>query len=382
MAHRRWLVPALAILGLSTLPEAANAACSSIDTGKCAIELKTGIRMAYVETGPSDGKAVILLHGLTDTARSWSATMASLHRLDPSLHILAVDQRGHGSTSMPAGAQCPKDPKTCFAPKLFADDLAAFMESLKIPKATIAGHSMGSIVSQEMALDYPDKVERVILVATSNKTKDNSVVRDYVLNEPVLGSWKKALDAKGITSPEAVWNATPRDADPNAEEWIAKNWDVDLVADPALVKAIVPETSNVKMGTWIGATSALLDFDNTARLASLKTPILVLWGSQDSIFYHEPDQIGIIDVLRKAASTNGIVAIWKQYGVDPLPASGAQETDIGHNVQWDAPDQVATDILSFIKTGRPTPDLTRAVITSAGTTIKTEPGKATIITLP
>lgn len=136
------------------------------------------------------------------------------------------------------------------------------------------------------------------------------------------------------------------------------------------------------MGTWIGATGALLDFDNTSRLAELGVPALVIWGSQDSIFYHDPDQTGIIEALRKAATIHKIPMIWKQYGIDPLPKSGAQETDIGHNVQWDAPDQVAADILSFIRTGKPTPALSRAVITPAGTTIKTEPAGATIISLP
>jgi hypothetical protein len=48
-----------------------------------------------------------------------------------------------------------------------------------------------------------------------------------------------------------------------------------------------------------------------------------------------------------------IVVYWKQYGLKKLPASGMQEDDIGHNVQWGAPEQVAADINSFITIGQP-----------------------------
>jgi pimeloyl-ACP methyl ester carboxylesterase len=364
-------------LGLNILPLPANAAaCDSIEKPKCQVELQTGIRMTYLETGPKDGKAVILLHGLTDSARSWAPTMAELHKIDPSLRIFALDQRGHGQTSMPAGADCPAAPKTCFTPALFAADVVAFMDEKGIDKAVLAGHSMGSIVAQAAALAAPEWVEALVLVATSAKTKDNAIVRDYVLNEPVLGSWKKALEAKGITSPEAVWNATPRDADPKADEWIAKNWDVDILANPAFVQAIVPETAVVKMGTWIGATSALLDFDNTAALANLQAPTLVLWGMQDAIFYRDPDQTGILAALKNSKAK----FVWKEYGVIPLPNSGYQESDIGHNIQWEVPAAVAADIASFVKTGRPTPDLTRAEVNGAAVEIITEPGKAKIET--
>lgn len=371
---------AVASLAFTASPRAADLPdrCADPDRAKCTVELATGITMAYLETGPSDGKPVILLHGLTDSSRSWAPAMVALHEADPLLHIFALDQRGHGASSMPSGASCPAAPKSCFAPPLFAADVIAFMNKMGIAKATIAGHSMGSMIAQEVALDRPDHVDRIILIATTNNLTDNAVVRDYVFNEPVMGAWKKALDAKGMTSPEAVWNATPRDADPNADDWILKNWDVDPVADQNFVKSIVPETAVVKMGTWIGATGALLDYDNTARLASLSVPTLVLWGSQDAIFYKTPDQDGIIAALKSSKAS----FVWKQYGVVPLPQSGYQEGEIGHNVQWDAPKQVADDILSFINTGKPTANLARAQADGAGIKIVTEEGKATLVTGP
>ncbi|ALN75358.1 alpha/beta fold hydrolase [Aureimonas sp. AU20] len=372
------VVPQLGGLGPAWADET-PAACTDIDGARCFVDLPTGIRMAYVEVGPSGGRTVLLLHGLTDSARSWSQTMAALHAKDPALHIVALDLRGHGQSAMPAAETCAREPKLCFTPRLFADDVLAFMDGKGIGTASLAGHSMGSMVAQEIALEHPERIEATVLVASSNRTAGNAVLADYVLKEPVLGSWKAGLDAKGLTDPMAVWSATPLDADPNAETWIAANWDVDPAADPALVQAITKETAHVRLGTWRGATQALLDVDNTERLGELRVPTLVLWGTQDAIFTRDPDQSGLMEVLGKAARAHGTPVVWKQYGVDPLPASGAQTSDIGHNVQWDAPDQVADDILSFLATGAPTPDGTRAVIEKDAATLVTMPGKAEIV---
>jgi pimeloyl-ACP methyl ester carboxylesterase len=375
------LFSSLCFTALLALAPAASAAdlpdrCADPNGTKCTVSLPTGVTMAYLETGPADGKTVILLHGLTDSVRSWAPAMKALHEADPNLHIYALDQRGHGGSSMPTGANCPKAPQWCFMPVNFAADVVAFMNTMNIGKAVVAGHSMGSMVAQELALDQPSRVEKIILVATSNATKDNAVLRDYVLKEPVMGAWKTALDAKGITSPEAVWNATPRDADPKADDWILKNWDVDPVADQGFVTSIVPETAQVKMGTWIGATSALLAYDNTERLKTLTTPTLVLWGSQDAIFYKSPDQDGIIAALKSSKAP----FVWKQYGTVALPQSGYQDVEIGHNVQWDAPQQVAADILSFINTGKPTTDAFHAEAANGAFQIMTDEGKATLVT--
>jgi pimeloyl-ACP methyl ester carboxylesterase len=149
------------------------------------------------------------------------------------------------------------------------------------------------------------------------------------------------------------------------------------VANQDFVKSILPETAVVKMGTWIGATEALLEIDNTTRLSNLTVPTLVLWGTQDSVFFKEPHQSALIAALK----TSQAPFVWKQYGQAPLPASGSQENDIGHNLQWAAPRQVAADLLSFINTGQPTADLHYAVPNPSGPgfVIATAAGQAVIV---
>ncbi len=372
-----------AVIGAGMLANAPAqaASCDDIDSGKCTIDLSTGIKMAYVETGPADGPAVILIHGLTDSLRSWSLAMRALHKADPALHILAVDLRGHGATSMPPAEQCAAAPENCYRLADFGADIAAFMQAKNIAKAALAGHSLGTFVVQEVEFSHPEMVTQAILVATSTKGVDNVVLRDYVLKEPVEGSWKAALEAKGKKYPADFYDLTPADADPNVADWTAKNWVVDPAADPAFLVPYIPETTHVKLGTWIGATKALLATDNTPRFKDWNVPTLVIWAIQDNIFLEDPDQIAIRKVLAETAKAHGTVHYWKEYGVVPLPASGMQETDIGHNVQWGAPDAVAADIDTFLKTGAPTPDLYRSDAAPNVNHIITEPGKAKIIRL-
>ncbi|WP_020393775.1 alpha/beta fold hydrolase [Thiolinea disciformis] len=377
--HRQIMAAmAMSLALVSTSKGFAAESCEDVDQGKCTLELSTGIKMAYVEAGKPDGETVFLLHGLTDSSRSWSLVMRTLREMQPDWHIIALDQRGHGASSLPPAEKCAEKPETCYKMSDFADDIVAFMQAKNIAKAHFVGHSMGSFITQEMALAHPDKVNKVVLVATSNKGLDNPVLRDYVLKEPVEGAWKKALDEKKITQPEAIYNASPSDADPNIEAWLANSWDVDVIADPKLVAAIVKETAHVKLGTWMGATKALLGQDNTERLKNLTIPALVLWGTQDAIFYNDPDQTGIKAALTEAAKAGKTNYFWKQYGTIPLPASGSQENDIGHNIQWEAPKEIAKDIVSFIQTGKPTLDLYRSDPQHLQT-IVTESGKAELL---
>ncbi len=353
--------------------------CPTVDGPKCTVRLRTGITMAYVEVGPRHGRPVILLHGLTDTSRSWSLAMAELHRRRPDLHLFALDLRGQGGSSMPAGRGCRAAPERCFEMRDLARDVVAFMDARHLRRASFAGHSMGSFVAQELGLRYPRRVDRLVLLATSTTGVDNPTLRDFVLPQ-VEGPWRDALVAQGLTWPQDAYLRTPLDADPDAVAWMKANWDVDPVAPVSLVDAISPETADVRLGTWIGETKALLATDNAVRLTHLRAPTMVLWGTQDAIFYRS-DQDAVITALTRAAKGRGSF-VWKQYGVRPLPVSGYQEDEIGHNLQWEAPAQVARDVDAFLRRGRPTLSVVHTDVPADVHRIVTEPGPAPIVSRP
>ena len=99
------------------------------------VELPTGVRLPYVEQGDLTGVPVLLLHGYTDSWRSWDLV---LPHLPDSIHAFALTQRGHGNADRPASGYRPHD---------FATDAAAFIDALDLGDVVIVGHSKGSIVA-------------------------------------------------------------------------------------------------------------------------------------------------------------------------------------------------------------------------------------------
>ena len=343
-------------------------------------------KMAYIEYAPSGTRAgtprtpaatVILLHGYTDSKRSWSRAARQLHAQDPSLRIIAIDQRGHGQSFRPRSDQCRKNPAPCFSPKVMADDLAAFMDAMGIGSAYIAGHSMGSVVTQYFAKRHPDRTDGAILVATAADVRGNPVLDSWLLKDTILGQWKPTVAAQGYAWPYDTITLNILDADPHGRAWLRDTWEADPIAPRWFTSAIARDATAVRLQTWLGAAEALGSVDNVKGLSRTTTPILALWGTQDA-FFHKSDQKAVISSLKTAAKAGGSFC-WKQYGVLPLSSDGEQTDDLGHPLQWEAPKQVAQDIVSFIATGKPTPDLYHSGAPDEVHRIVTEKGAAKVI---
>jgi non-heme chloroperoxidase len=349
---------------------------------KKSVNLSTGITMKYVEAGDPAGEAVILLHGYTDTSRSFHPLLQHLTQLRPDLHIFALDQRGHGESSMPSPDDCRGAPERCFRPADFAADVVAFMEERELSRVHLVGHSMGGIAAQEVALTSPRRLRSLVLIGTSGRMRNHPVVKDFLLAGLIEGPWRDALVRKGYAFPAEAYELTPLEVDPDAQTWMAQNWVVDPLADPVFLAAILRETSRIRLGTWIGVARALLEVDNTERLKNLAVPTLVIWATQDNVFLESPDQVAFRAALDEAAEQCSTGYFWKQYGTKPLPASGQQEDDIGHNVQWGAPQAVAIDLAAYLRDGgEPTKDLFYANPDDVGQVL-TAPGEAVLVVRP
>ena len=129
--------PALLLSALSLLTGLLTDAAAkegAVDHPRKTAALPTGIDMQYVEAGNHEGnEIIILLHGYTDSSRSFYPTVEALLALDRDLHIYIPDLRGHGGSSMPDGAACAAAPRACFRMADFARDLLAFMDLEDIP---------------------------------------------------------------------------------------------------------------------------------------------------------------------------------------------------------------------------------------------------------
>jgi pimeloyl-ACP methyl ester carboxylesterase len=325
------------------------------------VALPSGVTLAYVEMGPAGGEPVVFLHGITDTSRSFHDILPRLGELRPELRLFALDLRGHGDSSMPDPARCRSTPETCFRVADFTQDMIAFLDAKGIERANLVGHSLGSLVAQDVALTHPDRVTRIALIATSASVVGHPAIQDFLLAGLVEGPWQQSLEAKGLRWPDEAYEKTPLDADPSAEQWLLANWVTEPTADQRLLAEIASDTARVRLGTWLGAGRAVLEFDSRERLRGLTVPTLVLWPVQDPMFLEQPYQRELIDALHAATRDCGLHFTWKQYGRVPLPESGIPDRDISHNMHWGADEAVAKDLALFLREGgEPTRDLVYA----------------------
>ncbi len=113
------------------------------------------IDVAWFEVGR--GEPLILIHGLADDHRAWRR---ALPRLMLRHRVLMYDLRGHGGTSLgrPDGSL-----------KQLGSDLACLMDSVGIDSADVAGFSLGGTIAMRMAIDHPERIRGLVLVATSSR---------------------------------------------------------------------------------------------------------------------------------------------------------------------------------------------------------------------
>jgi pimeloyl-ACP methyl ester carboxylesterase len=113
-----------------------------------------GLKMYYEIHGK--GEPVVLLHGafmtVTNNWDGWIDELAKTRR------VIAVEMQGHGRT-----ADVPRD----MTYENFADDVAALLNHLKIPRADLIGYSMGGAVEMECAIRHPDKVRRAVIISST-----------------------------------------------------------------------------------------------------------------------------------------------------------------------------------------------------------------------
>lgn len=112
------------------------------------------MELNYKEFGQGD--PIIILHGLFGTSDNWQ-TLAK--KLAENYSVYIIDQRNHGRS--------PHDDE--FNYKVMAEDLKNFLESNWIYSARIIGHSMGGKTAMQFATDYPDMVEKLVIVDIANE---------------------------------------------------------------------------------------------------------------------------------------------------------------------------------------------------------------------
>ena len=130
---------------------------------------KEKLKMAYMDVQPQNaiGKTIVLLHGKNFNGAYWEQTARALTQ--SGFRVIIPDQIGFGKSSKPDHFQ--------YSFHQLAANTKQILDTLKISKAIILGHSMGGMVATRFALMYPEIVEKLIL--------ENPIgLEDYKLKVP------------------------------------------------------------------------------------------------------------------------------------------------------------------------------------------------------
>lgn len=214
-----------------------------------------GIRTRYLHSGADEKPALLLLHGVGGHAEAYVRNLKSHGEL---FSTWAIDMIGHGWTD--------KAPKDREIPD-YVEHVLRVMDALKVEKASLSGESLGGWVASRLAIDHPDRVERLVLNTAGGSQADPKVMERL-----------KTLSMKAVEDPS--WEFIQARV-----EWLmadtSKAYD-DLVAtrqaiyaQPGMVEAqrhnMVLQEMEIRQRNIVRA----------ADYGRIKAPTLVLWTSDD-----------------------------------------------------------------------------------------------------
>jgi pimeloyl-ACP methyl ester carboxylesterase len=255
--------------------------------------LAGGLRLPYVEHGDPAGVPVILLHGYSDSWRSWELL---LPELPGGLHAFALTQRGHGDADRPERGYGPAD---------YAADVAAFMDVVGVEAAVIVGHSGGSYTAQRFALDHPDRTLGLVLVGAFHAMADNPDTDEL------------AAVVATLTDP----------VDPG----FVREFQESCVAQPVpdgFLDEIVAESRKLPARVWRMWLDDFRASEPPTRTGTITAPTLILWGDKDA-YAPRRDQEALV-----AAIPGARLVVYR---------------GTAHTPHWEQPARTAADLAGFVR---------------------------------
>jgi pimeloyl-ACP methyl ester carboxylesterase len=120
-----------------------------------------GYRRAFRIAG--SGPVILLIHGIGDNSTTWTTVQAKLAQR---FTVIAVDLLGHGQSDKP---------RADYSIAAYANGMRDLLSVLDIERATVIGHSLGGGVAMQFTYQFPQLVERLVLVGAGGVTKDVNV---------------------------------------------------------------------------------------------------------------------------------------------------------------------------------------------------------------
>ncbi len=223
-----------------------------------------GINLHYEVWGR--GVPLVLIAGITAHSGHWAGQVPVFSE---NHMVIAPDNRNVGRSEV------TKDGSL----EVMADDVAALLDRLDIPRAHVLGRSMGGFIALHLALRHPQRVDRLILESTAPVCS----MRCALIFDILVGLPEQGADAKTVMQSLFLWDNSQL-----------------LINDPSLFDQAVDETlADPHLQTLEGfqnQTLALKGHDVRDRLKNIAAPCLVITGNQDILIFPK-EQKQLVDTI-------------------------------------------------------------------------------------
>ena len=207
-----------------------------------------GIRINYELSGKEDAPVVVLSHSLGSSMVMWNP---QLDALESQFRVLCYDMRGHGDSGATEGA---------YTLDQLAADVIALLDALHIEPTHFVGLSIGGMIGQCLALNYPDRFQSLTLCDTSPILPDDA--------KPLFQERMDLARTKGM---QALVEGT-------LERWFTPPY---LDQNPPEVDLIRNQFLATSVTGFIGCSEAILGLNYLDRLSEIKLPTLIIVGEDD-----------------------------------------------------------------------------------------------------
>jgi pimeloyl-ACP methyl ester carboxylesterase len=208
-------------------------------------------KIHYVEAGR--GAPVILLHGSGGEGARW---MPTIKGLASEFRVIAPDQIGWGASDKPM---------TIYHSGVFAEFLARFMKEIGVPKAALVGQSMGAGVALQMAVNYPQLVDRMVLVNGGGFRSANEAPARGRAGLACTADLECRYASGEPRIPEKMYYNHSLITDQRVEQ-----------SDPAAALGLYGGVVQIANARGLGGVTE-------EEVRGIKTPTLLVWGANDKL---------------------------------------------------------------------------------------------------
>ena len=196
--------------------------------------------------GPEDAPVLVLSNSLGATLDMWDP---QLPVLTEHFRVVRYDTRGHGRSPVPDGDSGVDD---------LADDVVALLDRLHVPRAHVAGLSIGGMTALRLAVRDPERVERLAVLCSSAYTGNEQAWRERAVTARTEGT--------GALAPTVVGR------------WFTPGWAAEHPDVVEHWRATIAGTSDQGYASCCAAVATM---DQRADLPAITAPTLVVSGAED-----------------------------------------------------------------------------------------------------